>query len=158
MPEAFQVYAFDYLLKPFRLERLRQTLERISSSAAYKDEISQKRPLLPAKASGKLIIRNKEGISLVDTADIILIQREERSTVIYTSSSRYTSSESLSELEERLGDTVFFRSHKSYIINLDALNKIYPYGRWTYIVKLKGTDKDALLTHEKYEELEKLFK
>lgn len=158
MPEAFQVYAFDYLLKPFRLERLRQTLERISSLGASRDEIIRNRPHLPSKASEKLIIRNKEGISLVDTDDIILIQREDHSTVIYTSSNRFTTSEGMSELEERLDGSVFFRSHKSYIVNLGALNKIYPYGRWTYLVKLKGTDKDALLTREKYEELEKLFK
>ncbi len=35
--------------------------------------------------------------------------------------------------------------------------KIHPYRRWTHIVKLKNTDKDALLTHEKYEYLEKIF-
>lgn len=158
MPEAFQVYAFDYLLKPFKLERLGQTLERITGSAASQDELPGSRPHVPSKASEKLIIRNKEGISLVDTDDIILIQREERSTVIYTAHSRYTTSEGLSELEERLDGSVFLRSHKSYIINVGALNNIYPYGRWTYLVKLKGTDKDALLTREKYEELEKLFR
>lgn len=158
MPDAFQVYAFDYLLKPFKLERLAQTLKRISSSEACKDELQPNKPHIPSKAPGKLIIRNKEGISLVDTADIILIQREERSTVIYTADSRYTTSESLGELEERLDGLVFFRSHKSYIFNINALSSIYPYGRWTYLVKFKGTGKDALLTREKYEELEKLFR
>lgn len=158
MPEAFQVYAFDYLVKPFRMGRLAQTLERISRSEIFKDEVSGRKPQVPSAASEKLIIRNKEGISLVDTAEIILIQREERITVLYTANSRYTTSESLSELEERLDGSVFFRSHKSYIINLNALNKIYPYGRWTYMVKLRGIEKDALLTHEKYEELEKLFR
>lgn len=158
MHEAFQLYAFDYLLKPFKLDRLNQTLERISSSVACREEIDRSAPHIPSKASEKLIIRNKEGITLVDAADILLIQREERSTVIYTSQSRFTTSEGLSELEERLDGSVFFRSHKSYIINLGALSKIYPYGRWTYLVKLKGTERDALLTREKYEELEKLFR
>jgi two-component system LytT family response regulator len=158
MPEAFQVYAFDYLLKPFKLDRLRQTLERISRSEARRDEFTPAGPRPSPRAPEKLIIRNKEGVSLVDAAAIILIQREDRSTAIYTADSRFTTSESLSELEERLDGSLFFRSHKSYIINLDALCRICPYGRWTYIVKLKGTDKDALLTHEKYEELVKLFK
>lgn len=158
MPEAFQVYAFDYLVKPFRMARLAQTLERISRSGIFREEIAERKPQVPSIASEKLIIRNREGISLVDTAEIILIQREERTTAIYTAHGRYTTSESLGELEGRLDGSVFFRSHKSYIINLNALNKIYPYGRWTYMVKLKGIAKDALLTHEKYEELEKLFR
>lgn len=157
MPDAFEVYAFDYLVKPFKIDRLNQTLERIISLKAAKPRITVTRPPNPARAPEKLIIRNKEGISLVDMDEIILIQREDRSTVIYTSQERFTTSEGLSELEEKLDSNSFFRCHKSYIINLNAISRIYPYGRWTYIVKLKGTDRDALLTHEKYEELEKLF-
>lgn len=157
MPDAFEVYAFDYLVKPFKIDRLNQTLERIISLEAAKPRITVTRPPNPARAPEKLIIRNKEGISLVDMDEIILIQREDRSTVIYTSQERFTTSEGLSELEEKLDSDSFFRCHKSYIINLNAISRIYPYGRWTYIVKLKGTDRDALLTHDKYEELEKLF-
>jgi Response regulator of the LytR/AlgR family len=159
MPEAFEVYAFDYLVKPFKVDRLRQTLERIEQSHIENNILNNDRKVtVNAKALKKLMIRNREGISLVDMDEIILIQREERSTVIYTAKDRFSTSEGLSELEGRLDNSLFFRSHKSYIINLQTISKIYPYGRWTYIVKLKGVDKDALLTHEKYEELEKLFK
>ncbi|HEY8422854.1 MAG TPA: LytTR family transcriptional regulator DNA-binding domain-containing protein, partial [Thermoclostridium sp.] len=52
----------------------------------------------------------------------------------------------------------FLRSHKSYIINISMVYKIYPYGRWTYVAKLRNTDMDALITHEKYEEIQKRFK
>jgi two-component system LytT family response regulator len=38
-----------------------------------------------------------------------------------------------------------------------VIDSITPYGRWTYVVHLAGTTQDALITHEKYEELEKLF-
>jgi two-component system, LytTR family, response regulator len=157
MPEAFEVYAFDYLVKPFKVERLNQTLERIKNVGIVKtDVLAKKSPDFP-KTHGKLMIRNRDGISLVDMEEILLIQREDRSTVIYTSQDRFTTSEGLSELEDKLDRNLFFRCHKSYIIKLSAVSKIYPYGRWTYIMKLKGVDKDALLTHDKYEELEKLF-
>ena len=65
--------------------------------------------------------------------------------------------EALSETEARLDSDVFFRCHKSYIINLNHISNITPYGRWTYIVRLNGTEHDALITHEKYEELERMF-
>jgi two-component system LytT family response regulator len=93
----------------------------------------------------------------VDTKEIVLVQREDSSTVIYTKTDSFTTSISLSDIEEKLDNTQFLRSHKSYIINLSLITKIYPYGRWTYVVKLKNTEKDALLTHEKYEEIKKLF-
>lgn len=158
MPDAFEVYAFDYLIKPFKVERLNQTLERIKNAGVVKTDASQSKTSNLTRTPEKLIIRNRDGISLVDMEDIILIQREDRGTVIYTLEDRFTTSEGLSELEEKLNRDLFFRCHKSYIINLGAVSKIFPYGRWTYIVKLKGTEKDALLTHDKYEELQKLFR
>ena len=61
------------------------------------------------------------------------------------------------ETAEKLDESVFFRSHRSYIINLNYIHDITPYGRWTYVVRLKGTEHDALITQDKYEELEKLY-
>jgi two-component system LytT family response regulator len=77
---------------------------------------------------------------------------------MYTSDGkRYVIPETLSEIMEKLPEHVFLRSHKSYIVNVDAIDSILPYGRWTYIVKLRGTEHDALITHEKFEELEARF-
>ncbi|HOQ06401.1 MAG TPA: LytTR family DNA-binding domain-containing protein [Clostridiales bacterium] len=177
MPEAFEVYAFDYLIKPFRLQRLEQTLERIKSigrfrHGAYENreqgsrDGEQNRPDKTAAPAGapkkpnfhkKLIIRNKEGISIVDTKEIILIQREDKSTAVYTAQDRYITSESLGDIEQRLEGSEFMSCHKSYIININYIDRIYPYGRWTYIVKLKGTDKDALMTRESFEKLEEIL-
>ena len=158
MADAFDLYAADYLLKPFKIERIEQTLIRIGE--LFRQHANDRRLTQESrvdKGLDKLLIRNKESLSLIDIKDIILIQREERSTVIYTADNRFITSESLSELEERLDQTAFLRSHKSYIINLAMIQKIYPYGRWTYLVKLKYTDKDALITAERFQELEKFF-
>jgi|BioPla2DNA2_1021312.scaffolds.fasta_scaffold18117_3 two-component system LytT family response regulator len=157
MSDAFEVYAFDYLVKPFKLERINQTLERIKSLSAHLNEQPLKQIGKPNRILEKLVIKNKDGISFIDMNEIILIQREDRSTAIYTMDDKYITSDSLSDLEERLDSSIFFRSHKSYIINLLMIQKIYSYGRWTYVLKLKNTDKDALLTHERYEKLQKIF-
>jgi len=157
MSDAFELYAFDYLVKPFKLDRVNQTLERIRRLSSNLSEQPVKQIGTPNKALEKLVIKNKDGISFINMDEIILIQREDRSTAIYTTNERYITSDGLTELEERLDRSTFFRSHKSYIINLLMIHKIFPYGRWTYVVKLKNTDKDALLTHDRYEELQKLF-
>ena len=137
---------------------MNQTLERIKNAGIVKTDMVQNQAIDIPRTLEKLMIRNRNSMSLVDMSDIILIQREDRSTVIYTLQERFTTSDGLSELEEKLNKDLFFRCHKSYIVNLGAISKISPYGRWTYIVKLKGTEKEALLTHDKYEELQKLFK
>jgi len=159
MGDAFEVYAFDYLLKPLKADRVTQTPQRASDRIARLDE----KPLPAIKsanraAAGRLMLRHREGVSFINMSDILLVQREDRSTVIYTvGGGRYVTSESLGETEARLDPNVFFRCHKSYIINLNQIDNITPYGRWTYVVRLNGTEHDALITHEKYEELERMF-
>lgn len=159
MGDAFEVYAFDYLMKPFKVERVIQTLERVRERLRMRID----RPLtpqvtVPRAASGRMMLRHRDGVTFVDYEDILLVQREDRATVIYTKNEeRFVTSDSLSEMEEKLPKDVFFRCHKSYIINLNQIRDITPYGRWTYVVRLEGTQHDALITHEKYEELEKMF-
>ena len=165
MAQAFEVYAFDYMVKPFRLERVMKTLERIREVVLGRQAAQQ--PVggtvtAVAKArtapSGRIMLHHKEGVNFVSQSDILLVQRENRSTVLYaTGGRRFETSEALGDVEERLDPRIFFRCHKSYIINLNVIDSITPYGRWTYVVHLVGTDQDALITHEKYEELERMF-
>ena len=159
--DAFAVYAFDYLLKPFRMERVIETLNRIRERLSYVH--ARPAPAAPAvpersKPQGRMMLKYRDGVSFINMADILLVQREERSTVIYTADGKsYATSDTLSETETKLDPQVFFRCHRSYIINLNRIHDITPYGRWTYVVRLDGTDRDALITQEKYEELERLF-
>ena len=158
MRSAFEVYAFDYLVKPFKVERALNTLSRIRDRLTAQTPKTESVRPVPAAVSGRLMLKHREGLSFLNIPDILLIQREERASVLYlTDGSRYVTGDSLSELEQRLPDSMFFRSHKSYIVNLNHIDSISPYGRWTYIIKLRGTDRDALITHERFEDLEKLF-
>jgi len=93
----------------------------------------------------------------VDTKDIVLIQREDGNTVIYTEKGSYETSASIGEVEAKLDPNVFMRSHKSYVINAKKIKRIEPYGRWTYVVLFDKLDIDALITSEKYEELKKRY-
>ncbi len=159
--DAFAVYAFDYLLKPFRMERVIETLTRIKERQEYmRARPALEKPAAPERArpQGRMMLKYRDGVSFINMADILLVQREERSTVIYTADGQsYATSDTLAETEAKLDPQVFFRCHRSYIINLNRIHDITPYGRWTYVVRLDGTDRDALITQEKCEELERLF-
>lgn len=157
MKEAFAVYAFDYLVKPFAVERVTETLERIRRLFRDKEQEVLQSAERHQMGLSKLMLRHKDGISLINMADIIMIQREDRSTVLYTAQERIVTNDGLSDLMDRLDSNLFFRSHKSYIINLSMVYQIYPYGRWTYVAKLKGSAQDALVTSEKFNEMEERF-
>jgi len=156
MSDAFEVYAFDYLVKPFQVERVNQTLDRIRAlSDPGRERLD--RIIKFERGLEKLLVKGKESMSFVNIKDIILVQRENSSTVIYTGKDSFTTSVSLSDIEAKLDADQFLRSHKSYLINISQIKKIEPYGRWTYIVTFQDIDKDALMTAEKFEELKKWF-
>lgn len=165
MAQAFEVYAFDYMVKPFKLDRVMKTLERIRQVTLAGRGITAHEAVehihklaTRTAAAGRLMLHHKEGVNFINQADILLVQRENRSTVLYaTEGRRFETSEALGDVEARLDPKIFFRCHKSYIINLNVIDSITPYGRWTYVVHLVGTEQDALITHEKFEELERMF-
>ena len=145
---------------PFKVERVVQTLERAREVLSRRQPVQEApKPTASPVVKGRMMLHHRGGISFIDINDVLLVQREERSTVLYTADGgRYVTSDSLSDMEERLPQDVFFRCHKSYIINLNQIKDISPYGRWTYVVRLEGIKQDALITHEKYEELENMFR
>lgn len=152
MANAFEIYAFDYLVKPFDMARIGKTLDRIKSMSVEKAEVEK-----AEHQYEKLIIRGKEEINLVDLDDIIMIERNDGMSRIVTNEEVFLTSQSLQSLEEKLDPQKFIRCHKSYIIRMDAIRKLEVYGRWTYTVKLKDTEETALMTSEKYDELKQKF-
>ncbi len=156
MANAFEIYAFDYIVKPFDVERVVQTLSRIQGQLCPGPEQDA---VIPGNDSysDKLLIKGKEQIDFVNIEDIILIERSRNVTRIVTKEEALCTSVSLASLEEKLNPARFMRCHKSYIVNLDKISKIEPYGRWTYVVKFKGCKETALLTSARYEEVKKRF-
>ena len=72
-----------------------------------------------------MMLHHRGGVSFLSFEDIVLIQREERSTVLYTADgSRYVTGDSLGDMEERLPPDLFFRCHKSYIVNMRYIDRI----------------------------------
>lgn len=160
MANAFEIYAFDYLVKPFNMERVVKTLDRLRSSIIQENSVKDSVPdrvVKPERYKNKLFIKGKEQAFLLDMEEIILVERLEGYTSIVTAKERYRTSISLSDIEEKLNTGEFMRCHKSYIINISKIVRIEPYGRWTYVVKFKDTDATALMTAQNYEEIKKMF-
>ncbi|OPX90542.1 MAG: Transcriptional regulatory protein YehT [Pelotomaculum sp. PtaB.Bin104] len=153
--EAFDVYAFDYLVKPFKLNRLRQTMTRIKAVIEGKTAGKQvpdltKPTALPEKT--RFFRGNNEYIHL-DLDDIIFITREDRKTVIHHTEGVFRITESLASLEKQLQGYHFLRSHKGFIVNLRMVKKIIPFSRENYELVMANTDKKPLMTWENAKKL-----
>ena len=173
MANAFEIYAFDYLVKPFNMERMVRTLDRIRNTFAQSGKQGladspgrfgeEGNANIPDKASrpercrGKLMVKGKEQVYLLDVEEILFVERTEGSTNIVTAGGQYKTSVSLSDLETKLDADRFLRCHKSYIINISRIVRIEPYGRWTYVVRFRDCEMSALMTAQNYEKIKKIF-
>jgi len=158
--EAFEVYAFDYLVKPFKLDRIKKTMERIKQQESQRRSVSPNR--FPSPAAGEIsparfVVRQNEKLVFLDTQEIIFITRENRKTIIITVKDRLSITENLNNIEARLTGNTFFRSHRAYIVNLGMIREIYPWGKNCYEITFSGTQQTAILAANKAGELEKIL-
>ena len=83
--DAFAVYAFDYLLKPFRMERVIETLTRVRERLLAVQQRPQNpvpAPVQRIKPAGRMMLKHRDGVTFINMEDILLVQREDRSTAI----------------------------------------------------------------------------
>lgn len=138
--EAFEIYAKDYLVKPFKLHRLLQTIEVI------KQEIEEKQ-------SGKRGSHQKDRVAFkigneeifIYISDIIMFEKADRQVIMYVVCGKYTLHSSLEEIENKLNSYLFFRSHKAYIVNLKWISNVVHLRDSAEII-LQHTDRKAYLS------------
>ena len=152
--EAFEVSAVDYLLKPISEERLLDRIEKIYSMKENKDSysidrlnrlIKEIKPILPMR----LAVYYNNKLIPIETKDIIYITIEMKDTIIYTINGKYKANNNLSELYTKLDSNTFFRSHKSYILNLNFIESIEPWFNSTFNINLKNS-KDIIPVSRNY--------
>ncbi|WP_028309325.1 LytR/AlgR family response regulator transcription factor [Desulfitibacter alkalitolerans] len=160
MQEAFELYAFDYLLKPYKLERIKETIEKINYLLELKEKAGSRNIKTAPQVSSakKVAVKVDRNLVFIDAEKIIFMGREKRKTSIITNDNKQISTyEPLDTLDNRIGKDSFFRAHQSFLINLDMIAEIQPWSRSTYLVVFNNTKKTAFMTEEKYKVLQQRF-
>jgi len=117
--KAFKYSAVDYILKPINILEFIKSVNKAISSIEEKANYNILMENIHADFPSKLALLVKEGIEYVDTEEIIYIVGDGRYSAIYlTNGKKYIESKVLSYFEEVLNNLLFFRIHKSYLINL----------------------------------------
>lgn len=134
--DAFEVDAMDYILKPITEERLEKGMEKILG----KMEKGEKTKLKKHENTSKICAYDNGKLIPIDLKEIIYVTVEDRNTVVFSTRGKYEVNYTLGELYERLDSPSFFRSHKSYLINLDHIEFIEPWFNSTFNLVLRDVD------------------
>jgi len=125
--KAFEVSAVDYILKPVEIERLQEAVTKLIAKNNLKVNSENYKTLtenLKSDIVSKIIVRTNNGQEVVLVKDIIAIEAKEAYSCIHTISENYLMSKNLKHYETTFeNDKTFFRSHKSWIINLNHIVK-----------------------------------
>ena len=79
-----------------------------------------------------------------DIKDIVYIETYNRGCLIHTAGNEYRENKPIGEYEKKLEDMGFFRIHKSYLINLDKVKEVFPWGNNSFSLKMKGYEENIL--------------
>ncbi|MDR7317714.1 LytTR family DNA-binding domain-containing protein [Brevibacillus nitrificans] len=131
--DAFKLYAVDYLLKPFEPKRIQETMQRVRERLVK----AKAEQTAPSKRS-KLLVEENNRLVVIDPATIVYAVREERFVQIHTQTEAYTTKMTLTQLAEKLQAYDFFRTHKSYLVNLQFVSELTPWFNGAYNLSLKG--------------------
>jgi len=112
-PEAFDLSAVDYLLKPFSYERF---LDAIKKAAATPADSNPDFFFVRTETKGKYVS--------IDLRDIVLIESDDNIVHITTSSGQTTAMNKLADVQAWLPDHLFSRVHRSYIVNLSQVRAV----------------------------------
>lgn len=144
--QAFDIFAFDYLLKPFKNDRFYRSLDKAIDSLQQKvegervDQLKELVDYLQQQQTKEEPLALKQGskISLVQMDDIRYIEASGYYIEVYTSESkRLLLRESMTNMLEQLNKPNFIRIHRSTIINTDFLSEIQHTGAGDVVTKMK---------------------
>lgn len=158
--EAFELDTVDYLLKPFNRPRLRKTMARVRERmAARAAMINRKKPRRSVTKIPKLFIQTKGEIRVINISDIIFVETSpDKRTIIHTVKGVCQSKKTLAEIQQELSRFPnFVRCHKSYLINIDMIERITPWGDSSYKVEFVDYEKDALVSRKHSRLIKEIF-
>lgn len=134
--KAFERDAIDYILKPFTLERVSRTIQRLAfymeqqlkAQSSSRPFVSHAKDRIPIEAGDKIIILPIE--------EILAIEVLKGETTLYTKDKKYYDNQPLIKWERKLTDHPFIRVHRSYLIQINAIREVQPWFNQTYQITL----------------------
>ena len=157
--KALKMNAFDYLMKPLELSELQDTLEKFRNNEieTTTDQVAHLTRFNVSKMEDTLALSTQKGLIFINTNDIMYLTAHNAYTFVYLEDGQsHLVSKTMAVFEEVLQDNpLFFRSHKSNIVNLKFI-KQYNRGEGGELIMRNG--ESLVLSRSKKQDFLSLFK
>jgi len=144
---AFELNAVDYLLKPFPkrrfLDAVKKATDKIESGTGNKEPASQLLAKIPEQASAvnRIVVRKGNAINLIPVDKIRFVEAQDDYVMIHHADGKALKQQTMKYYEDSLSKQDFVRIHRSYIVRVEEIKRIEPYGKDNHIAILQSGDK-----------------
>lgn len=154
--DAFELEAFDYILKPYHEMRIITMLRKVENTLHQAYQPGNQETVRHGVHSVNLV--KDERIIVTDIDDIYYVEAHEKMTFVYTRREEYVMSVNITEFCGRLPEEQFFRCHRSYCVNLNKIREIEPWFNNTYMLKLRDLEFQVPVSRSKVKEFRQLMR
>lgn len=130
--KAFDVHAVDYLLKPFSQERFEAAVERAKSEKPKKT-VDAAELAAAARPAGhhaeRIVVKDGTKVTLIPVAKLDYAEALDDYVSLASNGRKHLKQQTISGLELALDPAQFVRIHRSYLVNLERVARIEPYGK-----------------------------
>ena len=139
--DAFKFEATDYLLKPIDKDRLKTTIERVRRAVHDRADSSAPTPEpaspRPPNQRTKLLIKSGNRNLIVDANDMIYATIQDGLITIVARGIRgHSNYRTIEELQSNLDPDVFWRVHRSYLVNINRIREVIPWFKSSYQLRM----------------------
>jgi two-component system response regulator LytT len=144
--KAFEVNAVDYLLKPFDKKRVAQSVQKakikMDANTASSEKLETLVRMLESQSSqpSKVLLKSTGRLFLVNQKEICFASIEDGVITVVTSGSSGMEGQSncrtLEELLESLDSNMFWRAHRSFLVNINRIKEVVPWFKSSYQLRM----------------------
>jgi two-component system LytT family response regulator len=139
--KAFEVHAVDYLLKPVGKERLAAALQRAKARSQEKlpapsELAAASRP--PGQYAERLVVKDGTRVTLIPITRLDYAEAQDDYVALASDGRKHLKQQTIASLEASLDPKQFIRIHRSYVVNLERVTRIEPYGKDSRVAVLSN--------------------
>jgi two-component system LytT family response regulator len=130
--KAFEVHAVDYLLKPVGKERLAAALHRVRTRKTEQLPVATELAAAARPAgqfAERLVVKDGTRVTLIPVGKLDYAEAQDDYVALASEGRKHLKQQTIASLEAALDPKMFVRIHRSYVVNLERVERIEPYGK-----------------------------